>query len=462
MEVLAAQRWVKTFNMMQMFRRPNINFLGARFACAVFSLALIVIGIIAVAGRGRGLLDIDFVGGVSVEAVFKQTQDISQVRARLYAKDKTIAGEENRLNDLAVQNVQMNVDNEGQQVVPDTHFIMTSSIPHVKGKEVLPDEYLTTVRNILKDTFGDELEYCRLDYQVESSQKVADYDETIVTVKRYPKTNHDALASEIGATVKKSVTSGIIESEFSSPTITRPDFEEGSQQSFEDWTVTFRASSESLEKVLAAWKTDVDSMPNFPTSTTVGGSVAKNTRIQGAAAILASLLSIIIYISVRFNRFIYGLIAVIGLLHDVLVVLGLLALSRWCVLPALQIEEFKIGLPVVAAFLTIIGYSINDTIILFDRIRENLGKSTVLTGSMINRAINQTLSRTVLTSLTTFFVSIILYLFGGSGIHTFAFAITMGVIFGTYSTIAICSSLLFWTTAVNDLKPGETMTLEKM
>ena len=231
---------------------------------------------------------------------------------------------------------------------------------------------------------------------------------------------------------------------------------------FEDWTLTFRASSESLENMLSAWAMEVNGTPNFPTSTTVGGSVARNTRIQGAAAVLASFICMAIYISVRFHRWVYGAIAVVGLLHDVMIMLGLLALSRWLVFPALQIEEFKIGLPVVAAFLTIIGYSINDTIILFDRIRENLGKSTTLTGSMINLAINQTLSRTVLTSVTTFFVATILYFFGGSGIHTFAFAMVVGIACGTYSTIGVCSALLFWSIGVNDLQPKDTMSLEKM
>jgi SecD/SecF fusion protein len=184
MEVLAAQRWVKTFNMMQMFRRPNINFLGARHICAIFSLALIVIGLFAVAGRGRGLLDIDFVGGVSVEAVFKDSQNISDIRAKLYAKDATIEGEENRLNDLAVQNLQPDVDNEGQKVTPDTHFMITTAIPQVVGKEVSSTDYLNTVRNILKDTFGNALEYWSLDYTIESTKKVADYDETTVSIKR--------------------------------------------------------------------------------------------------------------------------------------------------------------------------------------------------------------------------------------------------------------------------------------
>jgi len=463
MEVLSAQRSIKTFRMMQLFKRPNINFLQTRWACALFSITLITIGLFATVARGRGLLDIDFVGGVSVEAVFKQTQDITELRSKLYAKDATIEGEENRLNDLSVQDVQMNVDSEGREVMRSTHFIITSSIPQL-GDERTPsqEQYLATVETILKETFGDALEYCSLEYTIESTRRVAEYDETTVQIKRFPQTNHEGLLSEIQAMVRKAVADGLIESEFSAPTITREGYVEGNQQAFVDWTATFRAPQESLEKVLAAWKEDLNSKPNFPTATTVGGSVARNTRIQGLLAICASLIAMAIYISIRFQRLAYGLIAVAGLFHVVLIMLGLLALSRWCVFPPLQIVEFKIGLPVVAAFLTVIGYAINDTIILFDRIRENLGKSTILTGSMINMAINQTLSRTVLTSSTTVVVALILYFFGGSGIHTFAFAISAGVFFGTYSTIGICAPLLFWTSAVDDLKPGEMLNLEKM
>jgi len=264
--------------------------------------------------------------------------------------------------------------------------------------------------------------------------------------------------------IQRAVADNVIVGGFSVDTVTRPGFtEEGltPDMLFEDWTLTFHAPSENIETVMSALKTEVNNTPHFPSSTTVGGSVARNTRIQGIAAIVASLLFMAIYISVRFHRWVYGLVAVIGLLHVVLIVLGMLALSKWLVFPALQIEEFKIGLPVVAAFLTVIAYSINDTIILFDRIRENLGKSVVLTGSMINMAINQTLSRTVLTSATTFFVALILYFFGGSGIHAFAFAIAVGIACGTYSTICICAPLLFWAIGKDDLKPKETMEIEK-
>jgi SecD/SecF fusion protein len=349
--------------------------------------------------------------------------------------------------------------------MPDTHFIITTAIPQVPGKEILPDAYLATVEDILKEAFGDALVYRALDYNIETTRRVADYDETTVSLNVFPKTNRASLVSEIGAMIRKAVEEKRIEGEFSPPAITRQGYAEedlGPHLAFEDWTLTFLAPSESLAKVLSAWKEEINGKPNFPTSTTVGGSVARNTRIQGLAAIIASLVFMAIYISVRFHRWVYGLIAVIGLLHDVLVVLGLLALSKWLVFPALQIVEFKIGLPVVAAFLTVIAYSINDTIILFDRIRENLGKSVVLTGSMINMAINQTLSRTVLTSATTFLVALILYLFGGQGIHAFSFAIAVGIACGTYSTIGICSALLFWAIGTNDLGPKETMTIEKM
>ena len=107
-----------------------------------------------------------------------------------------------------------------------------------------------------------------------------------------------------------------------------------------------------------------------------------------------------------------------------------------------MIEQFKIDLPMIAAFLTLIGFSVNDTIVIFDRIREIKGKSPDLTAKMINDAINQTLSRTILTTLTAWLVVIVLYIFGGEGLHGFAFTLVVGFISGTYSTIYIASPIL--------------------
>jgi SecD/SecF fusion protein len=108
----------------------------------------------------------------------------------------------------------------------------------------------------------------------------------------------------------------------------------------------------------------------------------------------------------------------------------------------LAIDDFKIDLPAVAALLTLVGYSVNDTIVVFDRIREVRGKNPDLTEKMINDSVNQTLSRTVLASLTTWLVVFVLYVWGGPGVHLFAFVMVVGVIIGTYSSIYIASPLL--------------------
>jgi len=142
------------------------------------------------------------------------------------------------------------------------------------------------------------------------------------------------------------------------------------------------------------------------------------------------------------------------LLHDVLITLGAIAISYWVAdaLGFLLIDPFKISLTVVAALLTIIGYSLNDTIVVFDRIRETKGKAPRLTGDMINSSINQTLSRTLLTSLTTLLVVVLLYALGGEGIHAFAFALVVGVVVGTYSSMFIASPILLMLVQRNEKK----------
>jgi SecD/SecF fusion protein len=130
-----------------------------------------------------------------------------------------------------------------------------------------------------------------------------------------------------------------------------------------------------------------------------------------------------------------------------LITLGAIAVSYWLALipgvrEFLLIDQFKIDLPMIAAFLTLIGFSVNDTIVIFDRIREIRGKTPYLTEKMVNDALNQTLSRTILTSLTAWLVVVILYILGGEGLHGFAFALTVGFLSGTYSTIYIATPIL--------------------
>jgi SecD/SecF fusion protein len=206
------------------------------------------------------------------------------------------------------------------------------------------------------------------------------------------------------------------------------------------------ADKEQTMAILDAVQSSLSETPVWPSSNKIGGQVAGDTQAMAVAAILASLLGIVIYLWIRFQRVSFGLAAVVALVHDVTITVGAVAVSYWLqnILGFAQVIEFKISLPVVAALLTIIGYSLNDTIVVFDRIREVRGKSRELTSDMVNRSVNQTLSRTLLTSGTTLIVVAILYFFGGEGVHGFAFALLVGIVVGTYSSIFVASPVLLW------------------
>ena len=154
---------------------------------------------------------------------------------------------------------------------------------------------------------------------------------------------------------------------------------------------------------------------------------------KAVLAIISALGLILLYISIRFE-FNFALGAIAALAHDVFVTLGIFS-----------IMGYEISLPIVAAFLTIVGYSLNDTIVIFDRIRENVKSMKRLTYTqVVDNSINDSLSRTIITSVTTFIVVLVLWLFGGEVINLFAFAMMVGVIVGTYSSIFVACPLVVW------------------
>ncbi len=173
---------------------------------------------------------------------------------------------------------------------------------------------------------------------------------------------------------------------------------------------------------------------------------AAQTSRLAVVVVILSWLTIVAYLWFRFGSVRWGLAAVICLVHDIVIVVGLVAMSGWLAATflgrGLLIESFKLDLPMVAALMTIIGYSVNDTIVVFDRIRENRGKLKALTPQIINSSINQVLPRTILTSFTTLLAVLMMYILGGSGIRSFNYALLAGIMFGTYSSVAIASPLL--------------------
>jgi preprotein translocase subunit SecF len=163
----------------------------------------------------------------------------------------------------------------------------------------------------------------------------------------------------------------------------------------------------------------------------VGPTAGTQLQHQAELATAYSLLGMLIYLWFRFEL-IYGVAAVVAVFHDTLITVG-----------AFSLTNHEISLTVIAALLTLIGYSMNDTIVVFDRIRENLALSRRESLSdVVNRSINQTLSRTVLTSGLTFLTVLSLYLFGGEVLHGFSFALVIGILIGTYSSIAVAAPML--------------------
>ena len=170
---------------------------------------------------------------------------------------------------------------------------------------------------------------------------------------------------------------------------------------------------------------------NFRKMEYVGAKMGSDLVKQGIIAMILAIIGILVYTTFRFDK-IYGVVATVAIIHDIALCFGLYVIS-----------QIEFDLKAVAVLLTIIGYSVNDTIVIFDRVRENLAKYKVKDfGLVVNRSLNETLRRTLITSLTTLSVCIALLIFGGKGLYTLSVGISFGIIVGTYSSIFLASPLL--------------------
>ncbi len=221
-------------------------------------------------------------------------------------------------------------------------------------------------------------------------------------------------------------------------------FDAGTEPS-QQWIADFAEKEVKLTQTALERQTSLSEITQFDNQ--VSGEATLNAQI----ALVLSWLGIVIYLWFRFGNARWGLAAVVALVHDIMVVFLMIALSHFLaesvIGHALMLHKFRVDLTMVAAFLTIVGYSVTDTIVVFDRIRENRGRSREVTVKMVNDSINQTLARTLMTSLTTLATCVVMYIFGGEGIHGFNFAMAIGIITGTYSSFAIAGQLLLSRTA---------------
>jgi preprotein translocase subunit SecF len=197
---------------------------------------------------------------------------------------------------------------------------------------------------------------------------------------------------------------------------------------------------EEIETVVRATMSQLypDNQAETEKTDSVGPRIAEDLKSGGLQAVIYSMIIIFVYILIRFRKWTFSAGAVAALFHDVIITLGAFTLLSDVVNFSLLIDQ-----NIIAAFLTIVGYSLNDTVVVFDRIREN---SIVHKGMefipMVNKSLNDTLSRTIITSVTTLFVVAVLFIFGGEVLKGFSFALLIGIVLGTYSSLFVASSLV--------------------
>ena len=385
---------------MEFFHEPKVDWMGKKWIFIGSSLLLALIGIISIIAH-RGLAyGIDFRGGTLVYVKFAQAPNIDKIRHELDAQ---------KLNGATIQSYDTPEKNE---LVIDLDLRTTASTNAL-------DEGKRDIVAALSKLYGSTSED-KVDFNNAGPPTIADHliaaDPLLIASKgtEAATQRYQALAQAVVDYRNNPQHSGLI-------------------ASFND----LKAVPGVTQGVVDALGHDfyLSSYAVFNTQV-VGPKVGADLRRQALYVTLAGLGAMLIYIWFRFEL-IYGVAAVIATFHDVIITLGIFSLLGK-----------EITLTVIAALLTLVGYSMNDTIVVFDRIRENVRLNRRQNfKDLVNRSVNQTLSRTILTSGLTFLAVLSLYLFGGEIIHGFALVLVIGVIIGTYSSFAIASPVvLFWQT----------------
>jgi preprotein translocase subunit SecF len=378
---------------MEFFKQTNIHWMQKAKYFFALSGTLLVIGIIACIHNGGLTYGIDFKGGTLVTVGFAQPPNVDAIRHNLEAQG---------LGDSTIQSVH-DISN------PSANQLQIGLPVKSEGAQAL-DEGKTTIIKALTQSFPPAPDG-KVDINTATPAVVAEYLTRkdplglgIAVGDRYTQ-----MAQQI-TSFRDNKRSGIIK-----------DFSDLNNSGAPPQAVT------SLQNGFYAGPF------GEPTAEIVGPKVGAELRRQAVYVTLYALAGMLVYIAIRFE-WIYGVAAVIAVFHDVLITLGLFSLFH---------HYFEISLTVIAALLTLVGYSMNDTIVIFDRVRENnrLMRREPF-ADIVNRSINQTLSRTILTSGLTFLTVLVLFLMGGPALQSFSFALVIGIVVGTYSSFGIAAPLV--------------------
>jgi SecD/SecF fusion protein len=477
-----AKGWLHKLSMFRLLSRPNLDFMRIRYYWFTATIFLTIFGAAVFIARLPQDLNIDFNGGTAYGGETKTPMEIGTLRAMLdedaWKKrlDVVKAEEVPSVEGYAYAITYRNED--GSETRRIIHFPnkpledQPDATPEDRRKDVerrarqLPD---VSVEQIYPQIPPGEKE--RGYFTVRTSEKGFELVQASISrLLRDELVKTDLSSPEVDEAGKEAVLS-FIDPEDESPAYASPgqvesllkracrlqgvpeNFTykgEGKQVGgrFTKLRVTWPegVGKDALTKVLESLKQEFKERPLPDRMETFDRQLAEETQNRAMYAILASWAATLLYLWFRFGNWTFGLATVLCLIHDLFFTLGIIAFCHYLhgtvVGNLLGIQDFKIDLPAVAALLTLVGYSVNDTIVVFDRIREVRGKNPELTLQMLNDSVNQTLSRTLLTSFSVWLVVIVLYIWGGEGVHLFAFVMVVGVIVGTYSSIYIASPLL--------------------
>jgi len=382
---------------MDIVKNPKIDWLGKKW---IFIGASTLLGLLSafslVVGNGLNL-GVDFTGGTLVYVKFKDTPDLERIRSTLSQADLG-AQEVTRFDEPSANEVQIRMARVETEEAEDLGAKSKAVFDALRAEFDDASEVAQKLdlNNVSSDGLSSWLQESDPE-GLQSELSISEFEE-----------RYSALAAQV--TDHRTSQSGILK-----------DFSDLNGLGLPDSVLSALNENSSLGSFTII---SVES---------VGPKVGNELRDRAQSAILFSLLGMLIYIAFRF-RPIYGLAAIVALFHDVFLTLGFFSVSGK-----------EISLTVIAALLTLVGYSINDTIVVFDRVRENLKlmrREDLFT--IINASINQTLNRTIMTSGMTFLAVFALYLLGGDALSGFSFALVAGIIVGTYSSVAIASPIVLW------------------
>ena len=375
---------------MQLLKETNIDFIGRRKYFIGLSLLLVVLGAASLFLKGGPKFGIDFKGGTLVYVKFKEAPRVEEIRSALTSEGLNVATLQPFEEGPGSHELKIDLDLTEEEALTSGQDKIVATLRQLYGG----DDTKLDFNNVGLETLAD---------RIISNPKIA---ESALTTEEITEDVQALLAFR-----DEAPQSGLVGdfSRLTSVEGVNPDIIAALQEEAYPGAFAIRGGGY------------------------VGPKIGKELQWQAIKATLFALGGMLVYIAFRFE-WIYGVAAVAAVFHDVLITLGFFS-----------IFDREIELTVIAAFLTLVGYSMNDTIVIFDRVRENrkLTRRQPLE-SLLNLSVNQTLARTVLTSGLTLVAVLCLFLFGGEVLRSFSFALVVGVIIGTYSSVFIASPILLW------------------